>query len=585
MSSAATSTSVLRRALLCAAIAAAAAAALFAGAAGAAGLAACTVSVSVPTATPSTVKAGTTIAYSAGVTASAGCANGSPVGTLSFYSNYLVNGQPQRFQIGSAVAVSGGTATLYDNSLPPGTFTVTAVFTSADTSQFTNSGSPSGTSVVIESNAPNPTTMTFTEDPTSLVVGQTVTFHVHITPVDANGDPLGTVPTGSVEFSAGPTAAPSAQFHFWSQQLDGTGSVTFSYNGFVAGDYVVIASYTGDPTDQGIYGRLPLTVLPGASSIVATPTQTSYTGDTEAAYGSTATLTGHLALAGGSPLSGEPLTLTLGSQSCTTPPTTGTGNASCTVSVTQAPGSYQATAAFAGDSDWAASSGSGPFTVTAPTTPPATTTAAAAVAPVLAGTPATLSATVTPAAATGTVTFASGGATLCTATLSAGAASCAAAFPSSGSYVVTATYGGDRVYPGSSGTTTVLVYGLAPGGGTFVVGDRSDAGPVTFWGSQWWRANVLSGGAAPSAFKGFALVLSAPRCGAAWSTDPGYSSPPPAGPLPAYMAVVVTSATAKSGAQISGRVAAIVIVKTDAGYSGDPGHAGTGVVVTTLCGG
>lgn len=852
---------------------------LFGGAAGAGAtsLAACTTSVSVPTATPSTAPAGTTIEYSATVTASAGCTNGSPVGTVSFYSNYLVNGQLQRFPIGSAVTLpSSGTATLADNSLPAGTFTITASFSSGDTSLFTNSGSPSGTQVVIQSTAQNTTQMTFTENPTSLVVGQSVTFSVHITPVDLNGNPLGTVATGSVEFSAGPTAAPSAQSHFWSQELDSSGSITFSYNGFVAGDYIVIASYTGDPVDQGISGQLPLTVVaspiavatstsisanpssitsgdattltahvletatqtppppggivqffagPDATNVqlegsaaldangtavltgvvdlpvgndvvraqylgdtgasilgstgdssvsvsapppssVASPTETTYIGDSEAAYGSTATLTGHLATGNGSPLSGEPLTLALGGQSCTTAPTTGTGNASCTVVVAQTPGAYQATATFSGDTTWAPSSGSGPFTVDRETTslhydgavsaaygsnavlsatltdaaalpvagetvhlvmdglscdavtggggrasctvtvlrPPTTyplsatfagdatysgsgasstftvtsvptittytgstsgvsgaqatlsaqvaggvdgepvafgvgaehctgtlaggsasctvtladapgtgytvtaayagdaahlgssdtkpftvvapvsTTRAGAVAPVLAGTPATLSATVAPGAATGTVTFTSGGTTLCTAALSGGSASCAASFAAPGFYAVTASYGGDRIFPPSSGGTSVLVYALAPGGGTFVVGDKSASGTVTFWSARWWKVNALGGGSAPSSFKGFAANLPAATCGAAWSTDPGSSSSPPGGPLPAYMAVIVTSKATQSGSQIGGNVVSIVVVKTNAGYASDPGHAGTGTVVATLCG-
>jgi hypothetical protein len=148
---------------------------------------------------------------------------------------------------------------------------------------------------------------------------------------------------------------------------------------------------------------------------------------------------------------------------------------------------------------------------------------------------------------------------------------------------VTARYGGGGVYPSSSGTTTVLVYAFAPGGGAFVVGDRSATGSVTFWGAQWAKVNVLSGGAAPDGFKGFAI--NGAVCGGTWSTDPGNSAPPPAGPLPAYMAVVVAGKSTKSGSQISGTAVSVVIVKTDAGYDANPGHAGTGTVVATLCSG
>jgi hypothetical protein len=648
------------------------------GGASATSLALCLTSISAPTATPSSVPAGTPITYTATVTAASGCTNGSPTGTVAFYSNYVANGQQQSFQIGVPVSLQPtGTpgqsiATLVDNSLPKGSYAITAAYTSSDESLFWDAGPSTGTSVVILSNAPTTTTMDFTEDASTITVGQTVTFHVHITPVDQNGNPTGGVATGTVDFSAGPAAA-SGQVHFESVQLDGTGSITFSYAGFVPGDYIVVASYTGDPVDYGISGQLPLNVLPstgGGSNQQATTI--AYTGEVEAGFGTQTTLSGHLEKGDGSALSGEPLTLSMGSQSCTTGATDGSGDASCQITITQGSGQYPATAQFAGDANWSpavasttftvdqaptqlaytgATSGPGgvPATLSAhltangsdlageivslsldgnsctgttnssgvascsvtPTEAPgsyavaahfagdadylpsdatgtftvtavlSTTTQAGPIAPVLAGTTATLTATVTPATATGPVTFSTSGTTLCTATLAAGAASCGATFAQPGSYTVKASYGGNGVYPPSSGTTTVLVYALAPGGGSFVVGDKSATGSVTFWGSQWAKVNALSGGPAPDAFKGFAL--NGATCGGTWSTDPGNSSPPPAGPLPAYMAVLVTSNSAKAGSTIYGNTVAIVIVQTNAGYKNDPGHAGTGTVVATLC--
>jgi hypothetical protein len=126
---------------------------------------------------------------------------------------------------------------------------------------------------------------------------------------------------------------------------------------------------------------------------------------------------------------------------------------------------------------------------------------------------------------------------------------------------------------------------FAPGGGAFVIGDQSSSvgANVTFWGAQWASLNSLSNGTAPSSFKGFALRPRVPSCGAAWSADPGNSSPPPAGPLPQYMAVIVTSSVTKSGSTINGDTPHIVIVKTNPGYAPDPGHAGTGVVVSRVC--
>jgi large repetitive protein len=879
-----------RRALILSAAALiAAVAALMGGIGGAtaASMALCTTSVSAPTATPPSVNAGAPITYTATVTASSGCLNGTPTGSVAFFSNYVLNGQPASFQIGSAVQLQATStpgkalATLVDNSLPAGTFMITASYTSNAQALFFDSGPSGGTSVVIGSSAPNTTTMSFTESASTITVGQSVEFRVHVTPVDGNGNPTGGVATGIVDFSAGPTAS-SGQNHFWSQQLDGTGSIDFSYNGFVAGDIVVMASYPGDPTDYGVSGQLPLHVLPAAGStptsttVSASPssinagdsttltahvveqggspapaggqvdffagpsatnvtfegsgtldangtaqltvgnftagsyvvraeydgdtannvagsfgdntllvgtsgagnavigTQLAYTGPTEAAFGTTVTLSGRLQQSGGAALAGEPLTLTLGSQSCTTGLTDGNGNASCTITIaqpggqypvsanfagdanwgpsvgsatftvdqastttslvyngatsavtgasttlsatltdangnpiagksihlamgsqscdagtdstgkasctitiTQPTGTYPITASFAGDASYAASSAAGTFTVTSAGI--ATTTTYTGATQGKHGTQATLSATVTGAPNGEPVTFTLGSQT-CTGTLSSGKASCTVTLSDpAGGYTVKAAYGGDATYTGSSasapftiasglatvqvgslgpvllgssvtlkgtlldgsaplsgrtltlslgsksctgttgatgvasctvtesdpsGTVTVkasfagdstysgasatgstIVYAYAPNGGSFVIGDKSTSGTVTFWGSQWSKANQLSGSAAPSSFKGFALNPSVPMCSAGWSTDPGNSSPPPAGPLPAYMVVVVTSAASKSGSLIYGNSVSLVIVQTNPGYSNDPGHTGTGTVVATLCSG
>jgi hypothetical protein len=152
-----------------------------------------------------------------------------------------------------------------------------------------------------------------------------------------------------------------------------------------------------------------------------------------------------------------------------------------------------------------------------------------------------------------------------------------------GSYTITVTTSD----VGGSQTTTrckVLVAAFA-GGGSFVIGNLNSAvgTSVTFWGAQWWKLNSLSGGLAPAAFKGFANNPATPSCGSGWSTAPGNSPPPPAGPLPAFMAVIVSSSISQAGSTISGNTPHMVIVQTNPGYDGNPGHAGTGTVVGTLC--
>jgi hypothetical protein len=137
----------------------------------------------------------------------------------------------------------------------------------------------------------------------------------------------------------------------------------------------------------------------------------------------------------------------------------------------------------------------------------------------------------------------------------------------------------------ASTSCDVLIFAFAPGGGAFVIGDGNSAvgSAVTFWGAQWWKLNTLSGGTAPASFKGFAESPATPTCGATWSSSPGNSSGPPAGPLPAFMGVIVSSSISKSGSQITGDVPHMVIVKTNPGYQNNPGHAGTGTVAAQVC--
>jgi len=137
----------------------------------------------------------------------------------------------------------------------------------------------------------------------------------------------------------------------------------------------------------------------------------------------------------------------------------------------------------------------------------------------------------------------------------------------------------------ATSSCTTVGFAFAPGGGSFVIGDKNAATgtSVTFWGAQWAKDNPTSGGSAPRSFKGFAEDPTTPSCGVAWTTDPGNSTPPPDGPLPTFMAVIVTSSVGKDGSEISGNTVHIVVVKTNPGYASNPGHAGTGTVVAVVC--
>ena len=87
-------------------------------------------------------------------------------------------------------------------------------------------------------------------------------------------------------------------------------------------------------------------------------------------------------------------------------------------------------------------------------------------------------------------------------------------YSSTGYYNVTTTVTDDGGSHSTTSACKVLVFAFAPGGGAFVIGNGNSANgtAVTFWGAQWWKLNTLSGGAAPAAFKGYALNPKVPTC-------------------------------------------------------------------------
>ena len=125
----------------------------------------------------------------------------------------------------------------------------------------------------------------------------------------------------------------------------------------------------------------------------------------------------------------------------------------------------------------------------------------------------------------------------------------------------------------------------------FVVGDTSAVtnSSVTFWGAQWWKDNLVSGGAAPASFKGWAVTVTPSAdnpCAGTFTTEPGNSSDPPATLPSGPLDVLVANSITKLGSEISGTYTDIIMVQPDPGYQGNPGHPGTGVNLgedTTIC--
>jgi hypothetical protein len=191
-----------------------------------------------------------------------------------------------------------------------------------------------------------------------------------------------------------------------------------------------------------------------------------------------------------------------------------------------------------------------------------------------------------------TVNFTLGAQACNGATLGTGVASCTLAVgsPLGSSIPITASFAGDAFYLPSSASATAVVFAFPPGG-TFVVGDTSAAGGgvVTWWNSSWSKLNLFSGGAAPSAMKGFAPGAPVPTttppaaCGGPWSTSGGSSPPPPPSGIPSFMGVFTTASAVKSGTSVTGNTVSIIVVQPNPGYAPNSGGSGTGAVIATFC--
>ena len=324
--------------------------------------------------------------------------------------------------------------------------------------------------------------------------------------------------------------------------------------------------------------------LAGPNSVA---TAITYTGSTTGDYHDPATLSARLQDLPGNPIPGMALDFALGSQSCSGV-TNAAGVAACAVSPSLAAGTYSLAVSFAGTALLLSSSASASFVVTqeeAVLAYTGDTSVALGGTAHLAGALREDGQAAIPGRAVAFTLGEGAGAQACTAATDAnGNAACSISGVNQplGPGTVRATFGGDTFYQPASASGATMIFAFLPAG-AFVIGDPAANGKsVTFWSSQWASLTGLSGGTAPSSFKGFAGTVTGARCGSSWMSRPGDSADPPAS-LPAYMAVFVAGSVSKSAGAVSGNTVSIVIVRTDSGYAPDPGHPGTGTVVGVVC--
>ncbi len=364
------------------------------------------------------------------------------------------------------------------------------------------------------------------------------------------------------------------------------------------GGYSVVVSFAGsEPQYKASMSSTGFTVKQEESKLVYTGATTSHYHDSLTA---SATLTDS---DGGAPIAMKTVTFTLGVGDTCHAVTSLAGVASCSITPTQT-GTKTMAASFTGDTDYVASSDSTSFTIT----PEETTMAYTGPLVILASSGgATLTAKLVEDGANDSdgdsgspapnpaepVTLSIGSQTCTATTTSTGTVTCS--IPSVtvplGPQTVGASFGGDAFYQASSDSKTAIVFAF-PSRGAFTLGNTTAAtagnATVTWWADTWSSLNVLTGGVAPSSYKGFDGTITLPTttppstCGSAWTTAAGNSPPPPSN-VPSYMGVVVASSIAKHGSTIAGNSIHIVVVKTDPGYTPTPSTHGTGKIVATFC--
>ncbi|MET8946043.1 Ig-like domain-containing protein [Streptomyces sp. NPDC004542] len=380
-------------------------------------------------------------------------ATGTPTGTVTFTIDGAGGGTF------TASLSSSGAATVSLSTLGAGPHTVTAVYNG-------DAFFDGSTGMEVHTVGQASTTTTVTTSPDPSVHGQPITVTATVAPVP----PGAGVPTGSVLFTYdGGSRTVTLDAH-------GTASFTLT-TPLSAGDHIITAVYGGDVNFTGSTGTHTQTVQRALTSTAVT------SAPDPSHFGETVTLTvtvTPVAPGAGTPTGTVTLTVDGPGGFTRTVPLGGDGTAVVTTDTLGA-AAHTVTADYNGDTDFAPSSGTDTQTVDKTAT---TTTATTSPNPSGVGEPVTLTATVTPVAPgagtpTGTVIFTvagSGGGTFAGTLDANGVASVTVDTLGVGDHTVTASYGGDADFTGSSDTTTHTVGTLTSATTVSLHGDGGGGG-------------------------------------------------------------------------------------------------------------
>jgi hypothetical protein len=398
----------------------------------------------VVTATVNPTVFGQSVTFTATVTANAP-GSGTPAGKIAF-ENGGVN-------IGGcgAVTLVAGVATCTTNALTVGAHSITGVFNGS------SSYLTSTSATVIETVNLGATTTVVAASINPSVTGQSVTFTATVTVVS----PAAGTPTGKVNFEDGGVTIAGCGAK--TLAAAGTATCAFTYTG--AGAHAITAVYTGDtnfagstsPTfTQTVSQASTSTALSSSLNPAVTGQTITFTATVSAIAPGAGVRTGTVVFQdGGTTITG-----------CAAQAVSAAGTARCTTPFATT-GSHGITAVYSGDGNFTGSTSPAlTETINQGTT---ATVVGSSLNPSLPGQTVTYTAVVTATAPatgtpTGAVTFMDGAASVggCVANpLVGGVASCSVAYTAAGTHAITAVYGADPDFTGS--TSPVLTQTIIQG--------------------------------------------------------------------------------------------------------------------------
>jgi hypothetical protein len=378
--------------------------------------------------------------------------SGLPTGTVAF-----LDGGTTIAGCAAQAVTGAGVATCDDAFVAAGAETITAVYSGdADFSSSTSAA-------LMQTINPGVTATLVTSSVDPSVSGESVSYTAAVSAVT----PAGGTPTGAAEFLDGATAIAGCGAQ---PVVSGVASCDVVYAG--AGSHAITVIYSGDPNFTGSTSSVVTqTVNPAATSLVVTSSvNPSVTGESITV---TATVS-VIAPGSGAPtgtVSFEDDGTTIAG--CATVPVSGAGIATCADTFAAA-GAEAITAVYSGDPNFISSASP----ILTQTINPATTATSLATTlnPSVTGQPVNITATVNVTAPgsgspTGTVAFLDGGVPVagCAAQAVAGAgtATCVTSFDTVGASALTAVYGGDSNFTGS--TSSVFTQTINQGATAAVV--------------------------------------------------------------------------------------------------------------------